>query len=106
MGELTDVLSAEKHITISAVSPLINHLTNEILKEGDGDTSLTAQMKCIIRVDLESRYLSLNLDIPLLDVSSFVDSRFKDGNYFTLEDSIIDKIKEQMEEILLLNNQL
>ena len=71
MGELTDVLSAEKHITISAVSPLLNHLTNEILKEADGDTSLTAQMKCIIRVDLESRYQSINLDIPLVDISSF-----------------------------------
>ena len=96
----------QKNITISAVSPLINRLTNEILKEADGDTSLTAQMKRIIRVDLESRYQSLNLDIPLLDISSFLDSRFKDGNYFTLEETIIDKIKEQMEEILLLNNQL
>ena len=41
LGELMDVLLAEKHITISTVSPLINHLTNEILKEADGDTSLT-----------------------------------------------------------------
>ena len=104
LGELTDVLSAEKHITISAVSPLINRLTNEILKETDGDTPLTAHMKCVIRVELETRYQSLDLDTPLLDICSFLDSRFKDGNYFTLEDSIIDKIKEQMEEILLLNN--
>ena len=66
LGELTDVLSAEKHITISAVCPLMNRLTKEMLKESDGDTSLTAQMKRIIKVDLESRYQSLDLDIPLL----------------------------------------
>ena len=66
LGELMDVLSAEKHIAISAVSPLINYLTNEILMAADGDTSLTAQMKCVIRVDLESQYQSLNLGIPLL----------------------------------------
>ena len=46
-------------------------------------------MKCTIRVDLESRYQSLNLDISLLDISLlditlFVDPCFKDGNYFTL----------------------
>ena len=80
LGELTDVLSAAKHITISAVSPLINRLTNEILKEADGDTPLTAQMKRVIRVDLESRYQSLDLDTPLLDICSFLDPRFKDGN--------------------------
>ena len=54
LGELTDVLSAEKHITISAVCPLINRITKEMLKEADGDTSLTAQIKRVIKVDLES----------------------------------------------------
>ena len=33
LGELMDVLSAEKHITISAVGPLINRLTKEMLME-------------------------------------------------------------------------
>ena len=40
----------------------------------------------------------------MLDISSFLDPHFKDANYFTLEDSIKDKIKEQMEELVLLSN--
>ena len=72
LGELTDALSAEKHVTISAVCPLINRLTKEMLKEADGDTSLTAQIKRIIKVDIESRYQSLDLDIPLLDSYLFI----------------------------------
>lgn len=75
-----------------------------MLKEADGDTSLTAQMKRIIKVDLESRYQSLDLDIPLLDICSFLDPRFKDSNHVTLQDSIKDKIKEQMKEVLQVKN--
>ena len=104
LGDLTDALSAEKHITISAVCPLMNRLTKEMLKEADEDTSLTAQMKRIIRVDLESRYQSLDLGIPLLDICSFLDPRFKDSDHFTLQDSIKDKIKEQMKEVLQVKN--
>ena len=88
LGDLTDALSAEKHITISAVCPLMNRLTEEMLKKADKDTSLTAQMKRIIRVDLESRYQSLDLGISLLDICSFLDPRFKDSDHFTLQDSI------------------
>ena len=69
LGELTDALSAEKHITISAVHPLLTHLSQEILKEEDTDSSLTAQMKRVVRVDLEGRYgdpqLSIHLNVWL-----------------------------------------
>ena len=41
---------------------------------------------------------------PPYSISSFLEPCFKDSNYFTLEGSIIDEIREQMEEILLLNN--
>ena len=40
LGELTDVLSAEKSITISAVRPLLTRLTWSILKEVESDSSL------------------------------------------------------------------
>ena len=53
LGESTDVLSALKHITISAV--LISCLTKEMLREADEDTLLTAQMNHIIKV-LTSSY--------------------------------------------------
>ena len=95
LGDLTDALSTEKHITISAVCPLMNRLTKEMLKEADEDTSLTAQMKRIIKVDLESRYQSLDLGITLLDIYSFLDPRFRDSDHFALQDSIKDKIKNK-----------
>ena len=56
LGELTDALSAEKNNTISAVRPLLTCLSHEILMEKDADSSLTAEMKRVVRVDLESRY--------------------------------------------------
>ena len=76
----------------------MNRLTKEMLKETKEDSSLTVQMKHIIKVDLESIYQSLDLDIPLLDICSFLDPCFKDSDHFTLQDSIKDKIKEQMKE--------
>ena len=67
LGELTDALSAEKNIAISAVRPLLTRLCNEILVEKDTDSSLTAQMKRVVRVDLESRYGNSELS-DLLDI--------------------------------------
>lgn len=67
LGELTDALSAEKNITILAVRPLLTRLCNEILVEKDTDSSLTAQMKWVVKVDFESRYGNSELS-DLLDI--------------------------------------
>jgi len=71
LDELTNSLSAEKHITISAVKPLLNKLTTELLNEAPNDTSLTVQTKRVIKVDLENRYSSFDLDIPLFNIALF-----------------------------------
>ena len=77
--ELTDVLSAEKSITISAVRPLLTRLTGSILKEVESDSSLTKEIKYTISSDLESRYSDPNL-ATLLDFCTFLDPRFKETN--------------------------
>jgi len=100
LDELTDALFAEKHITISAVKPLLNKLTTELLNETATDTSLTSQMKRVIKVDLESCYLSLDLDIPLFDIAS-LDPHVKDSELLTLEDGRPDKIKQLMTDVLI-----
>ena len=92
LGELTDALSAEKNITISAVRPLLTRLSQEILMEKDTDSSLTAQMKRVVRVDLESRYGNSELS-NLLDICTFLDPRFRPAEP---NDSIIEDIKEEM----------
>ena len=57
LGELTDVLSAEKSITIFAVRPLLTRLTGNILEEVVGDSSHIKEIKYTISSDLESRYI-------------------------------------------------
>ena len=92
LGELTDALSAEKNITISAVRPLLTRLCNEILVERDTDSSLTAEMKRVIRVDLESRYGNSELS-DLLDICTVLDPRFRPAEP---NDSIIENINVEM----------
>ena len=41
----TDALSGEKHVTISAVRPLLSHITNSLLAASEQDTTLATQMK-------------------------------------------------------------
>ena len=36
LAELTDILSGEEYVTVSSVRPLLQHLTETILKEGGG----------------------------------------------------------------------
>ncbi len=92
LGELTDALSAEKNITISAVRPLLTRLSREVLQEKDTDSSLTEQLKRVVRVDLESRYADSDLS-TLLDICTFLDPRFKPAQP---DESTIEVIKGEM----------
>ena len=44
----TDVLSGEKHLTISAVRPLLKHIVDEVLVISAEDSALSKEMKEII----------------------------------------------------------
>ena len=62
---MTDALSGERCVTISAVKPLLNHLPEKVLVADDDDTDLTKEikeMKGRIKVDLELRYLNSQFD--------------------------------------------
>ena len=72
---MTDALSGESCITISAMKPILNHIINE-LKEEDGDTDMTKEIKERVKVDLELRYLGDEIG-QLLELTSFLDPRFK-----------------------------
>ena len=72
---MTDALSGESCITISAVKPILNHIINE-LKEEDGDMDITKEIKERVKVDLELRYLGDEIG-QLLELTSFLDPRFK-----------------------------
>lgn len=72
---MTDALAGESCVTISAVKPILNHITSK-LEEGDDDTDMTKEIKERIKVDLELRYLDDDIG-QLLELASFLDPRFK-----------------------------
>jgi len=56
LKEMTDALSAEKCPTISAIKPLLKHLTTVVLVDSEDDVELTKEIKEKIRMDMECRY--------------------------------------------------
>ena len=92
---MTDALSGEKCITISAVKPLLNDLINEVLVEKE-DTELTKEMKEKIRVDIELRYTDADFE-HLLELSSFLDPRFK-LVYVKDRAKVLEEVEKQMLE--------
>ena len=98
LGELTDVLSAEKNVTVSVIRPLLDRITKEILAEKESDCSLTAQMKRAIQADLQSRYTSPEI-LKILDVCSFLDPHFKHLDATSnIARSVEDEVLSSLEE--------
>ena len=54
LTSLTDVLSGENYVTISALLPLMDLLNNTILKDDDDDTELTRTIKATIKNNLST----------------------------------------------------
>ena len=55
LATLTDLLSGEIYITVSAVLPLVHLIKKNILKEGESDTTLTCDIKRKIKQDLRNQ---------------------------------------------------
>ena len=86
---LTDLLSGEKHVTCSAIKPLLKVIDDKMVTLKDEDSTLTCEIKSRIKNDLEGWYASTEINL-LLDVCSFLDSRFK-GN-FSIDDEAVQTI--------------
>ena len=76
LDDLTDFLSGKHYVSISSIRSVIKHIHEEALVEKDDDVSLVRDMKRRIRTDLDSRYTDSKVQY-LLDISSFLDPRFK-----------------------------
>ena len=81
LTSLTDILSGENYVTISALLPLMDVLNNSILKNDVDDTELTETIKATIKNSLSSQYTDEDV-VQLLEVSSLLDPRFK-AKYLT-----------------------
>ena len=92
LSTLTDALSGEKQVTISAIRPVLKHV-QDCLTISTTDGVLAAQMKTAISTDLNRRNNSPELG-SLIDKASFLDPRFRD-QYVEDKDATIDGVKSE-----------
>ncbi len=93
LSSLTDILSGETYVTVSAVLPMLQLIESNILKEEDSDTQLTKDLKERVINDLQSRYSVSNEVHRILQFATFLDPRFKSKPF---SDSDVEDIKERI----------
>ena len=71
----TDALSRE-NVTISAIRPLLKHITDKLLVVLDDDCNLVREIKDSVREDLLARYTDEEIT-TLIDKPAILDPRFK-----------------------------
>ena len=76
LRELTDLLAAEKSVSVSAIKPLVQRICSNMLILKDDDTDIAKDMKERIKCDLLQSYSEPETN-QLLSVCSFLDPRFK-----------------------------
>ena len=72
LEDLTDTLSGETHVTISAVKPMLRHLCDVLLAESSEDSELTKEMKERCKSKVMQQYSSSDIN-KLLDTATFLD---------------------------------
>ena len=71
----TDTLSGEKCVTISAVLPLVKHIS-QLMEVTSSDCRIVKQMKQTIVADLTARYSDTAIS-DILETSSYFDPQFR-----------------------------
>ncbi len=56
LTKLTDAVASKTRVTLSAIKHVLDHINCDVLVEKDTDTSLTKEMKNVVREDLKNRY--------------------------------------------------
>ena len=72
---LTDALSGEKNITLSAVHPVLKNILEKLTTPTDEDVRLAGEIKLAIPTDISNRYGNADVAM-LLDKAAFLDPRF------------------------------
>jgi len=83
LQKLTDILAAEKRVSVSAVKPLVQRICDNMLATSDEDTNVAKDMKSRIKSDLLHRYSDPDID-KLLAKCSFLIPDSKIGCLKTL----------------------
>lgn len=98
LSYFTDALSGEKHVTVSAVNPLLQHILTSIVAPLPGDSRIVKEMKKVIYDDLQSRYTDPSV-VSLLEKCSFLDPRFR-CKYLSDKDVVVSEISQEAIEFL------
>lgn len=92
--EMTEALSSEKFIAISAINPLIKHICNDLIREEQEELTLGFLMRMRIKRDLEIRYGDPELT-HFLEKVTFIDPRFGPTCVDDLE-NVLQQIKGEL----------
>ncbi|XP_072438849.1 E3 SUMO-protein ligase ZBED1-like [Chiloscyllium punctatum] len=92
--EMTEALSSEKFISISAINPLIKHICNDLVREEQEELTLSFLMRMRIKRDLEMRYGDPDL-VHFLEKVTFIDPRFGPTCVDNLE-NVLQQIKGEI----------
>ena len=95
IADITDVTGGEKHISISAVRPLIYKLHNCYLKINASEKSLEKVMKTAMCTKLLQYYDDNVQSSEILNIAAFLDPCFKLLNFLEEEDRIATRLKVQ-----------
>ncbi len=76
LQDFTDALSEEQYVSFSYLKPVLHLFNTSILAEEENDTQLTKDVKRNIVAYLNDKY-SDPVTNDLLDIASFLDSRFR-----------------------------
>lgn len=95
----TDALSGEAYVSVSYLKSVLHLLKTSTLTESEEDTDLSKEIKSRALVYIEDKY-SDPATLELLDITSFLDPRFK-TDYISAENVpvIKDRVKIEMEQV-------
>ena len=98
LSVFTDALSGESQVTVSAIRPLLKHITTSLLSVSTSDCMLIKDMKETITDSQGSRYICQEVS-KLINKSNFLDPRFK-TNALPDNASTIAQLKAEAKEIV------
>lgn len=97
LADFTDILSAEKYVTVSSVKPVLELIQDDLLSPGPDDTELTASIKQNMSRVLTEKYSSPAIQV-LLRKATILDPRYRGSME---EAGALDDAKHQLVEELL-----
>ena len=101
VAEFTDFMSGKKHVSVSAIKPLMQHLERILLEEKEDESDLIKNIKLHIFEYMDSKYNDSSTE-DLLNLCTFLDPRFKfDYIKDTLYNSIVVQIKSIVQRGIL-----